>query len=50
MPLFFATDDCQASYQELRSRGVEFTEEPAKRPYGIDAAVRDPSGNQIRVM
>jgi len=48
--LFFATDDCQASYQELKSRGVEFTEEPAKRPCGIDAAFRDPSGNQIRVV
>jgi catechol 2,3-dioxygenase-like lactoylglutathione lyase family enzyme len=48
--LFFATDDCQAGYQELKSRGVEFTEEPSKRPYGIDAAFRDPSGNQIRVV
>jgi catechol 2,3-dioxygenase-like lactoylglutathione lyase family enzyme len=48
--LFFSTDDCQASYQELKSRGVEFTEEPTKRPYGIDAAFRDPSGNQIRVV
>jgi catechol 2,3-dioxygenase-like lactoylglutathione lyase family enzyme len=48
--LFFATDDCQASYQELKSRGVEFTEEPSKHPYGIDAAFRDPSGNQVRVV
>jgi catechol 2,3-dioxygenase-like lactoylglutathione lyase family enzyme len=48
--LFFATDDCQATYQELKDRGVEFTEEPSKRPYGIDAAFRDPSGNQVRIV
>jgi catechol 2,3-dioxygenase-like lactoylglutathione lyase family enzyme len=48
--LFFSTDDCQASYEELRSRGVEFTEEPTERPYGVDAAFRDPSGNQIRMV
>jgi catechol 2,3-dioxygenase-like lactoylglutathione lyase family enzyme len=48
--LFVSTDDCQATYQELKSRGVEFTEEPTQRPYGIDAAFRDPSGNQIRVV
>jgi catechol 2,3-dioxygenase-like lactoylglutathione lyase family enzyme len=48
--LFFSTDDCQASYEELKSRGVEFSEEPSERPYGIDAAFRDPSGNQIRMI
>jgi catechol 2,3-dioxygenase-like lactoylglutathione lyase family enzyme len=48
--LFFATDDCHATYQELKDRGVEFTEEPSKRPYGIDAAFRDPSGNQVRIV
>jgi catechol 2,3-dioxygenase-like lactoylglutathione lyase family enzyme len=48
--LFFNTDDCQASYEELKGRGVEFTEEPSERPYGIDAAFRDPSGNQIRMV
>jgi catechol 2,3-dioxygenase-like lactoylglutathione lyase family enzyme len=48
--LFFATDDCQASYEELKGRGVEFQEEPTKQPYGIDAAFRDPSGNNIRMM
>jgi predicted enzyme related to lactoylglutathione lyase len=47
--LFLTTDDCQAAYEELRSRGVEFTEEPEERPYGIDSALRDPSGNSIRV-
>jgi len=48
--LFFSTDDCQASYEELMGRGVEFSEEPSQRPYGIDAAFRDPSGNNIRLV
>ena len=48
--LFFSTDDCQATYEELKSRGVEFQQEPTGQPYGIDAAIRDPSGNQIRVV
>ena len=48
--LFFSTDDCRASYEELKGRGVEFSEEPSERPYGIDAAFRDPSGNQIRMI
>jgi catechol 2,3-dioxygenase-like lactoylglutathione lyase family enzyme len=48
--LFFSTDDCQASYEELKSRGVEFQEVPTKQPYGTDAAFRDPSGNHIRMV
>jgi catechol 2,3-dioxygenase-like lactoylglutathione lyase family enzyme len=48
--LFFSTDDCKASYEDLRSRGVEFLQEPTQQPYGIDAAFRDPSGNQIRMV
>jgi catechol 2,3-dioxygenase-like lactoylglutathione lyase family enzyme len=48
--LFFASDDCRGDYEELRSRGVEFTEEPTERPYGIDAGLRDPSGNSIRLV
>jgi catechol 2,3-dioxygenase-like lactoylglutathione lyase family enzyme len=48
--LFFSTDDIQATYEELRGKGVEFTQEPTQQPYGIDAGFRDPSGNQIRVM
>ena len=47
--LFFSTDDCQASYEELKSRGVEFRQEPTEQPYGIDASFRDPSGNEIRM-
>jgi uncharacterized glyoxalase superfamily protein PhnB len=47
--IFLTTDDCQASYDELKARGVEFTEEPEERPYGIDAGFRDPSGNSFRL-
>jgi len=47
--LFFATDDAQKSYEELKSRGVEFTQEPTEQPYGIDAGFRDASGNHFRM-
>jgi uncharacterized glyoxalase superfamily protein PhnB len=47
--VFLATDDCRASYEQLKSRGVEFTEEPEERPYGIDSGFRDPSGNSFRL-
>jgi catechol 2,3-dioxygenase-like lactoylglutathione lyase family enzyme len=47
--VFLVTDDCRAAYEELSSRGVEFVEKPEERPYGIDAAFRDPSGNNIRL-
>ena len=39
------TDDCRATYAELKARGVEFLQEPAERPYGIEALFRDDSGN-----
>jgi predicted enzyme related to lactoylglutathione lyase len=47
--VFLTTDDCRASYAELKGRGVEFVEQPEERPYGIDSAFRDPSGNSIRL-
>ena len=47
--VFLTTDDCRASYEELRARGVEFSEAPEERPYGIDSGFRDPSGNAIRL-
>jgi predicted enzyme related to lactoylglutathione lyase len=47
--IFFTTDDCQASYEELKARGVEFVDPPEERPYGIDAGFRDPSGNHFRL-
>jgi len=47
--IFLTTDDCQASYEDLKARGVEFSEQPEERPYGIDSAFRDPSGNHFRL-
>ena len=47
--VFLTTDDCRADYQRLVDRGVEFSETPEERPYGIDAGFRDPSGNAIRL-
>jgi catechol 2,3-dioxygenase-like lactoylglutathione lyase family enzyme len=47
--VFLTTDDVQASYEELKGRGVEFTEAPAEQPYGLDSEFRDPSGNKFRL-
>lgn len=47
--VFLTTDDCRASYDDLSARGVEFTEKPEERPYGIDCGFRDPSGNSVRL-
>jgi uncharacterized glyoxalase superfamily protein PhnB len=47
--VFLTTDDVYADYEQLKSRGVEFSEEPEERPYGIDAGFRDPSGNSFRL-
>ena len=47
--LFFTTDDCRASFEELQGRGVEFQQEPFEQPYGIDAGFRDASGNSFRL-
>jgi catechol 2,3-dioxygenase-like lactoylglutathione lyase family enzyme len=48
--IFLASDDVHADYEELKGRGVEFSEQPEERPYGIDSAFRDPSGNSIRLL
>jgi uncharacterized glyoxalase superfamily protein PhnB len=47
--VFLTADDVQASYEELKGRGVEFTEAPAEQPYGLDSEFRDPSGNKYRL-
>ena len=47
--LFFTTDDVQATYEELKAHGVEFTQEPTEQPYGIDTGFRDVSGNHMRL-
>jgi catechol 2,3-dioxygenase-like lactoylglutathione lyase family enzyme len=46
--LIFGTDDCRKTYEALLAKGVEFTEEPTERPYGIDCGLRDPFGNSLR--
>jgi catechol 2,3-dioxygenase-like lactoylglutathione lyase family enzyme len=47
--IFLTTDDVHADYEELKARGVEFSEEPEERPYGIDSGFHDPSGNTFRL-
>jgi catechol 2,3-dioxygenase-like lactoylglutathione lyase family enzyme len=47
--IFLTTDDVHSSYEELKGRGVDFVEQPEERPYGIDSAFRDPSGNNVRL-
>jgi catechol 2,3-dioxygenase-like lactoylglutathione lyase family enzyme len=47
--LIFETDDCRGTYEQLLAVGVEFTEAPVERFYGIDCALRDPFGNPIRI-
>jgi uncharacterized glyoxalase superfamily protein PhnB len=47
--IFLTTDDVYADYELLKSRGVEFSEQPEERPYGIDSGFRDPSGNSFRL-
>jgi catechol 2,3-dioxygenase-like lactoylglutathione lyase family enzyme len=48
--LIFQTDDCRKTYEELSGRGVEFSEEPEERFYGVDAGFRDPFGNPFRLV
>ena len=47
--LFLTTLDAQGAYETLKSRGVEITDEPSPKPYGIDFGIRDPFGNAIRI-
>lgn len=49
LALILTTDDCRATYEQLRAKGVEFTEEPTERFYGVDSGLRDPFGNHIRI-
>jgi uncharacterized glyoxalase superfamily protein PhnB len=48
--LFFATEDCRGTFEELKAKGVEFSQEPTEQPYGLDAGFRDPSGNSMRMI
>lgn len=44
------TDDCHRTYKELAAKGVTFLSEPAERPYGIEATLRDDSGNMMSLV
>ncbi|MEV0717388.1 VOC family protein [Asanoa sp. NPDC050611] len=47
--LIFDTDDCDATFEQIRGSGAEVLQEPIDQPYGVrDCAFRDPSGNMIR--
>jgi catechol 2,3-dioxygenase-like lactoylglutathione lyase family enzyme len=48
--LFFSTDDIRGTFEELKQRGVDFTQEPTEQPYGEDAGFRDSSGNHFRMI
>ena len=48
--LGFATDDLHKTYETLKAKGVEVTDEPTERFYGIDCGIRDPFGNNIRIV
>ena len=41
------TDDCRKDYEVLSAKGVEFVQEPSERPYGVEAVMRDKSGNWL---
>lgn len=47
--LSITTDDAQGTFEILRERGVDITDEPSEKPYGIDFGIRDPFGNAIRI-
>jgi catechol 2,3-dioxygenase-like lactoylglutathione lyase family enzyme len=47
--LFFRCDDAHKTHAELKERGVDLTEEPEDRGYGVDFGLRDPFGNHIRI-
>jgi len=49
-PLVLVVDDCRAAYERMRSRGVEFTQEPTARYGNVDASFRDPSGNGWKML
>src|SRR5882724_6018691 len=41
------TDDCRKTHDELVAKGVEFVQPPSERPYGVEAVMRDNSGNWL---
>lgn len=49
-PLVLMVEDCRAAYDQLKGRGVEFTQEPVERYGSVDASFRDPSGNGWKML
>ncbi|HEY9288336.1 MAG TPA: VOC family protein [Candidatus Dormibacteraeota bacterium] len=47
--LFFTTKDARKAYDELKRKGVEFSQELSEQQYGTDFGLRDPFGNHIRI-
>ena len=46
----FSTDDLDATFEKVRAAGAEIVQEPTEQPWGTrDCAVRDPSGNMVRI-
>ena len=46
----FRTDDLDATFEKVRASGAEIVDEPTEQPWGTrDFAVRDPSGNLVRI-
>jgi predicted enzyme related to lactoylglutathione lyase len=48
--LGLTVDDCKKTYEELTAKGVTFLEPPAARPYGVEAVMRDNSGNWLSLV
>jgi len=46
----FTTSDVRKTYETLKARGVEFTQEPTEHEYGTDMGLRDPFGNHMRIV
>jgi catechol 2,3-dioxygenase-like lactoylglutathione lyase family enzyme len=45
--LGLAVDDCRKTFEELSAKGVTFLQEPSDRPYGVEAVMRDSTGNWL---
>lgn len=45
----FSVDDAQAEYERLVAAGVDITDEPSEKSYGVDFGIRDPFGNKLRL-
>jgi len=49
-PLVLVVESCRAAYEDMKARGVEFTQEPVERYGSVDASFRDPSGNDWKMI